>query len=141
MKVSGSAGECLVFIDDGGSYSQKLPDGTTAEGKYEVDGNTACFLGGEEPYCVRAAEVRFLRRNEKTADPSGPAVSVGKASILDGNGWRFSRAVTGCPVEVFADAPRDIDEGFCLIAVGCRGDDGFATIRRLADRHMQRDFA
>lgn len=54
VKVVGPAGERHVYIDAGGSYSQKLPDGTIAEGKYELDGDTACFLGGEAPYCVPA---------------------------------------------------------------------------------------
>ena len=40
VKVAGPAGERLVFIDEGGTYSQKLPDGSTAEGKYEVNGDT-----------------------------------------------------------------------------------------------------
>ncbi len=32
VKVVGPAGERSVYIDEGGTYSQKLPDGSTAEG-------------------------------------------------------------------------------------------------------------
>lgn len=70
VKVSGTAGERSVFIDAGGSYSQKLPDGSTAEGKYTVEGDTACFLGGEKPYCV-PAEARNVGDTWELTAPDG----------------------------------------------------------------------
>ncbi|MDP1627010.1 hypothetical protein [Parvibaculum sp.] len=70
VKVSGAAGERSVFIDVGGSYSQKLPDGSTAEGKYTVEGDTACFLGGEQPYCV-PAEARNVGDSWELTAPDG----------------------------------------------------------------------
>ncbi len=70
VKVSGAAGERSVFIDAGGSYSQKLPDGSTAEGKYTVEGDTACFLGGEKPYCV-PAEARNVGDTWELTAPDG----------------------------------------------------------------------
>lgn len=70
VKVSGAAGERSVYIDEGGSYSQKLPDGSTAEGKYEIDGDTACFLGGEQPYCV-PAEPREVGDTWELTAPDG----------------------------------------------------------------------
>ncbi|MBX3496791.1 MAG: hypothetical protein KF769_11160 [Parvibaculum sp.] len=70
VKVVGPAGERSVFIDQGGAYSQKLPDGSTAEGTYEIDGDTACFLGGEEPYCVPTAAREVGESWELTA-PDG----------------------------------------------------------------------
>lgn len=70
VKVVGPAGERHVYIDEGGSYSQKLPDGSIAEGKYELDGDTACFLGGEEPYCVPAA-AREIGETWELAAPGG----------------------------------------------------------------------
>lgn len=70
VKVSGAAGERLVYIDEGGTYSQKLPDGSTAEGKYEVNGDTACFLGGEQPYCV-PAEARDVGETWELTAPDG----------------------------------------------------------------------
>ncbi|MBX3447811.1 MAG: hypothetical protein KF765_13740 [Parvibaculaceae bacterium] len=70
VKVVGAAGERQVYIDAGGAYSQKLPDGSTAEGKYEIDGDTACFLGGAEPYCVPAQSRNVGETWELTA-PDG----------------------------------------------------------------------
>jgi hypothetical protein len=70
VKIAGAAGERSVFIDEGGTYSQKLPDGSTAEGKYEVNGDTACFLGGEQPYCV-AAEARNVGDTWELTAPDG----------------------------------------------------------------------
>lgn len=80
VKVTGAAGERSVFIDQGGSYSQKLPDGSTAEGKYEIDGDTACFLGGEQPYCVPAQ----AREVGETWELTAPDGSTETATLVAG---------------------------------------------------------
>ena len=80
VKVTGGAGERSVFIDEGGSYSQKLPDGSTAEGKYEIDGDTACFLGGEQPYCVPAQ----AREVGETWELTAPDGSTETATLVAG---------------------------------------------------------
>ncbi|MBA4210012.1 MAG: hypothetical protein C0454_10825 [Parvibaculum sp.] len=80
VKVVGAAGERQVYIDAGGAYSQKLPDGSTAEGKYEVDGDTACFLGGDEPYCVPAQS----REVGETWELTAPDGSTETATLVAG---------------------------------------------------------
>ena len=80
VKVAGPAGDRLVFIDEGGTYSQKLPDGSTAEGKYEVNGDTACFLGGEQPYCV-PAQAREVGESWELTAPDG---STEQATLVAG---------------------------------------------------------
>ncbi|MCF8471123.1 MAG: hypothetical protein K9G30_10100, partial [Parvibaculum sp.] len=73
--VSGSAGERSVYIDEGGTYSQKLPDGSTVEGKYTIEGDTACFLGSEEPYCV-PTETRNVGDTWELTAPDGTTESA-----------------------------------------------------------------
>jgi hypothetical protein len=80
VNVVGPTGERQVYIDEGGSYSQKLPDGSTAEGKYEINGDTACFLGGEEPYCVPAQ----AREVGETWELTAPDGSTETATLVAG---------------------------------------------------------
>ena len=57
VSIENPAGSRTVLIDDDGSYSQVLADGTTTEGTWAVDGDNACFTQGENPpYCVTAVE-------------------------------------------------------------------------------------
>jgi hypothetical protein len=57
--VANAKGERSVLINKDGSYSQKLPDGTSAAGKWALDGDKGCFTADNpapdaKPYCVAA---------------------------------------------------------------------------------------
>jgi hypothetical protein len=57
VTVTNASGARTVLINADGSYSQTLPDGTTANGTWKLDGDKGCFMSGAEgaePYCVPA---------------------------------------------------------------------------------------
>lgn len=75
------AGERKVHINEDGTYSQVMPDGTAAEGTWEVKGEEACFSSGEnEPYCVPVEE----RSVGDTWEMTSPAGVTETATLEEG---------------------------------------------------------
>ena len=72
-----TAGERKVLIDEGGTYTQVTSDGTSASGKWAVDGDNACFTqdaaeAGAAPYCT-AATARSVGDSWDMTAPDGTA--------------------------------------------------------------------
>ena len=82
VSIENPAGARSVLINDDGSYSQVLPDGTSAEGTWSVDGANACFATGPDtaPYCVEAVS----RNIGDTWDLTAPDGTAEKATLVAG---------------------------------------------------------
>lgn len=75
--VANAKGERSVLINEDGTYSQKLPDGTTATGKWAIDGDKGCFTADNpapdaKPYCV-ATETHNVGDSWNLTAPDGTA--------------------------------------------------------------------
>ncbi|WP_420559245.1 hypothetical protein [Tepidicaulis sp.] len=65
------SGERQVHINEDGTYSQTLADGTSVEGTWEMKGEEVCFTSGEnEPYCT-SAESRSVGDTWELTNPAG----------------------------------------------------------------------
>lgn len=78
-------GDRNVYIDEGGSYSMDLPDGSKASGHWEITGDQGCFTDdaaapGDKPYCIPAVSHNIGESWEITA-PDG---TVEKATLVAG---------------------------------------------------------
>ena len=57
VSIENPAGNRSVHINQDGTYTNTLADGTSASGTWSIDGDNACFVSGDaEPYCVPATE-------------------------------------------------------------------------------------
>ena len=59
VTVTNANGSRTVLINKDGSYTQKLADGTSADGTWKIDGDQGCFFTPDaapdaKPYCVDA---------------------------------------------------------------------------------------
>ena len=78
-------GERKVHINEDGTYSQTLADGSTVTGTWKLDGDTACFMqdaaaADAQPYCV-PAEARNVGDSWDLTAPDG---TVEKATLVAG---------------------------------------------------------
>lgn len=57
MSIENPAGTRTVLINEDGTYTNNLGDGTSADGTWAMDGGNACFTqtgADAPPYCVEA---------------------------------------------------------------------------------------
>ncbi|MCE7999993.1 MAG: hypothetical protein HEP70_14120 [Rhodobiaceae bacterium] len=82
VSIENPAGTRSVLINNDGTYSQVLPDGTSADGTWSVDGENACFATGADtpPYCVEAVS----RNVGDTWDLTAPDGTAEKATLVAG---------------------------------------------------------
>ncbi|NIJ41038.1 hypothetical protein FHS78_001319 [Parvibaculum indicum] len=84
VKITGEAGKRTVMINEDGTYSSTLPDGSTITGTWTNKDGTACFNqdgSDAEPYCV-AAEPREVGETWELTAPDG---TKEKATLVAGN--------------------------------------------------------
>ncbi len=82
VSIENPEGTRSVLINNDGTYSQVLADGTSADGTWAVDGDNACFETGPDtpPYCVEAVS----RNVGDTWDLTAPDGTAEKATLVAG---------------------------------------------------------
>ena len=82
VSIENPAGTRSVLINEDGSYTTILPDGTSTESTWSIDGDTACFGvdTAEEPYCVPATS----RTVGETWELTAPDGTVETATLVAG---------------------------------------------------------
>lgn len=85
VTVANANGSRTVLIDKDGTYTQKLADGSTAGGKWKVDGANGCFTADNaapdaKPYCVPATSHAV----GDTWDLTAPDGTAEKATLTAG---------------------------------------------------------
>ncbi len=74
VSIENPAGQRAVHINEDGTYTNTLADGTAVSGTWAMEGDNACFATGADtpPYCVPATERNVGDTWELTA-PDGTA--------------------------------------------------------------------